>query len=73
MKVKKKENHTSVDATVLLSRGKRIILDYSKGERDLVERRKEGEKGGGGRKGDSSHMGGDGGEVQRVRNLKVNV
>ena len=56
-----------VDAIVLLIRGKRIISG-SRG-REGSEREREGE----GKKRTSSDMGEDGGEVQRVRNLKVGV
>lgn len=55
-------------ATVLLRSRKKIInLSEVEGERDMGGR----EEGAG--KGGSSNMGGDGGEVQRVRNLKGGV
>ena len=56
--------YQSMEATVLLSRGKKIILG-GRGEGDLGGREEGKEK-----KGPSSDIGGDGGEVQRVRNLK---
>jgi hypothetical protein len=56
--------HQSVDATILLRRGKTIISG-SRG-REGSER----ERGGGGNRGrGSSDTGGDGGEVQRVKKL----
>jgi hypothetical protein len=63
-----RRSHQSVDAIVLLlRRGKKIISG---------KYRKRGigrEKGGVGKKGCSSDMGRDEGEVQRVKNLKVGV
>ena len=56
-----------MDATVLLRRGKKIIL----GSRGREESGRE--KGGGGQRGVVSDKGGDRGEVQRVSNLKGGV
>jgi hypothetical protein len=67
MKLKKKEDQ-SVDASVLLGRGNKIITGG---------RGREGpwrEKGGGGKEGGAgSVVGGDGGEGQRVRKLNRGV
>jgi hypothetical protein len=59
--------HQSVDATGLLRRGKKIIL-RSRG-REGPGREREG----GGKRKAGSDTGGDGGEVQSVRNLKGGV
>jgi hypothetical protein len=56
-----------MDATVLLTKGNKVILGIE-GERDLGGREEEEEK-----MGASSDMGGDGAEIQRVKNLKVGV
>jgi hypothetical protein len=57
-------SHQSVDAKLLLRRGKKIILG-SRGSEGSERKRREGGKWRG-----SSDTGGDGEEVQRVRNLK---
>ena len=56
-----------MDTTVLLKRGKKIILESR--ERNGSGR----ERGGGEERGSDSDMGGDGGEVQRVRKLNGGV
>jgi hypothetical protein len=53
-----------VDSTVLLRRGKKIVLG-SRGRKESGR-----EKGGGGQRGVVSDKGSDGGEVRSVRNLK---
>ena len=56
----------SVDTTVLLRRGKKIILE-SRGKEGSWRKRK------GRKKGDSSDIGGDEVEIQRVRDMKGGV
>jgi hypothetical protein len=53
-----------MDATVLLRRGKKIILGIS--AREESEREREGME----NVGTESGMGGDAGEIERVKNLK---
>ena len=67
MKLKKKEDQ-SVDASVLLRRGNNII----KGSRHLEGLGRK-RRGGGKKRGEESGMGGDGGDVQRVRKLNRGV
>ena len=66
MKLKRKEDQR-VDASVLLRRGNKIIKG-SRGWEGLWRKRREG-----GEKGAESGMGGDGGDVQRVRKLNRGV
>jgi hypothetical protein len=66
MKLKKKEDQ-SVDASVLLRRGKKIIMGGRRWERLGRKRVWRGEK-----KEEGSRMGGDG-EVQRVMNFNRGV
>ena len=56
-----------MNATVLLRRGKQRMFGSRRREGSGRERRV------GGKGGSGSDMGGDGGEVQRVRNLKVGM
>jgi len=66
MKLKKEEDQ-SVDASVLLRRGNKIIMEGRGRERPGRER------GGGGKRGAGSGVGGDRGEIQRVRKLNGGV
>jgi hypothetical protein len=67
MKLKRKEDK-SVDASVLLIRGNKIIKG-NRGWEELGIKRREGR----GKRGEESGMGGDGEDVQRIKKLNRGV